>query len=69
MARGLLPKTPIMQIPYDLEFVSNRPTAGVRAVALGERFPVARGAKRREPDAGDAFLRWLHGLLSRLERR
>ena len=28
-----------MQIPYDLEFVENRPAVAVRAVALDETYP------------------------------
>jgi len=54
-----------MQIPYDLEFVHNRPTAVVRAVALDDSFALR---KRREPDAFDAILAWLHRLIGRLEK-
>ena len=67
MARRLLRFPSIMQIPYDLEFVHNRPTAGVRAVALDDSYALARG--RREPDVFDSMLRWLHRLISRLERK
>jgi len=56
-----------MQIPYDLEFVHNRPTAGVRAVALDDSYALARG--RREPDVFDAMLRWLHRLIGRLDKK
>jgi|RhiMetdeSRZDD1v2_1073273.scaffolds.fasta_scaffold00993_16 hypothetical protein len=56
-----------MQIPYDLEFVHNRPTATVRAVALEDSFSLAR--RRREPDVFDAMLRWLHRLIGRLEKK
>ena len=55
-----------MQIPYDLEFVHNRPTAGVRAVALDDSYALAR--RRREPDMFDAILSWLHRLIGRLDK-
>jgi hypothetical protein len=55
-----------MQIPYDLEFVHNRPTAGVRAVALDDSYALAR--RRHEPDMFDAILAWLHRLIGRLEK-
>ncbi|MET0619819.1 MAG: hypothetical protein ABW056_06045 [Thermoanaerobaculia bacterium] len=60
-----------MQIPYDLEFVENRPTVHVRAVALDETYPFghSRGDARREGDVFDALLRWVHGMISRLESR
>ncbi len=68
MARRLLRQRSIMQIPYDLEFVENRPT--VRAIALREPFPAWRHeTAQREPDALDSILRWIHRLLSRLEKR
>jgi len=66
VARRLLRFPPIMQIPYDLEFVHNRPTAGVRAVALDDSYALAR--RRREPDMFDAILAWLHRLIGRLEK-
>jgi hypothetical protein len=69
VARRLLLKTAIMQIPYDLEFVNSRPSVTARAVALDETFPLGRSAKRREPDAFDALLAWLHRLVTRLEHR
>jgi hypothetical protein len=69
VAWGLLLKVPIMQIPYDLEFVNTRPTTAVRAVVLDESFPLARSGRRHEPDAFDALLAWLHRLLTRLENR
>lgn len=57
-----------MQIPYDLEFVENRPT--VRAIAMQESFPAWRSERRvREEDAFDALLRWVHRLLRRFEKR
>ncbi len=58
-----------MQIPYDLEFVENRPTVQVRAVALDETFPFGRSRAKARPegDAFDALLRWVHGVITRLE--
>jgi hypothetical protein len=59
-----------MQIPYDLEFVQNRPS--VQAIAIGEPFPALRAGhpeRVREQDAFDALLRWAHRLISRLEKR
>ncbi len=67
VARRLLPNTSIMQIPYDLEFVHNRPTAAVRAVALDDSYSLAR--RRREPDVFDSILAWLHQLIGRLEKK
>ena len=67
VARRLLRIPSIMQIPYDLEFVHNRPTATVRAVALEDSFSLAR--RRREPDVFDAMLCWLHRLIGRLEKK
>jgi hypothetical protein len=67
MARRLLLAEGIMQIPYDLEFVENRPT--VRAIALHEPFPAWRPERRRQEDAFDALLRWMHRLLQRFEKR
>ena len=69
VAWGLLLKEPIMQIPYDLEFVNTRPTGAVRAVALHESFPLDRSGRRHEPDVFDALLAWLHRLLTRLDNR
>jgi len=66
VARRLLPNRHIMQIPYDLEFVHNRPTAGVRAVALDDSYSLRR---RREPDAFDTILAWLHRLIGRIEKK
>jgi hypothetical protein len=61
----------IMQIPYDLEFVENRPTVQVRAVAMDETYPFghSRSLARPEGDVFDALLRWVHGVISRLESR
>jgi len=66
MARGLLFLMVIMQIPYDLEFVENRPTVRVRAVALSEPFPAWRN--ERPKDGFDALLEWVHRLLRRFEQ-
>ena len=61
----------IMQIPYDLEFVENRPTVQVRAVAMDETYPFSRSRPNARPegDVFDALLRWVHGRISRLESR
>lgn len=57
-----------MQIPYDLEFVENRPT--VRAIASRAPFPAWRSElPTRDGDAFDALLRWVHQFLRRLEKR
>ncbi len=57
-----------MQIPYDLEFVENRPT--VRAIAMSEPSAPWRVARPgREQDAFDVLLRWVHRMLRRLEER
>jgi hypothetical protein len=70
VARGLHPPIGIMQIPYDLEFVENRPTVQVRAVALDDTYSYgrARGQARRE-DAFDALLRWVHRMITRLDNK
>ncbi|HEY1434958.1 MAG TPA: hypothetical protein VGG65_06255 [Thermoanaerobaculia bacterium] len=55
-----------MQIPYDLEFVENRPTVAVRAVAL--RQPLWRGERPAgQRDAFDRLLHWAFRLLRRFE--
>ena len=60
----------IMQIPYDLEFVENRPTVQVRAVALDDTYPFARSRKgRTEKDVFDALLHWVHRVISRLDSK
>jgi len=53
-----------MQIPYDLEFVENRPRVAVRALALHESGAIPR----RERDVFDVLLAWVHRLLNRLEK-
>ena len=56
-----------MQIPYDLEFVENRPA--VRAITLHAPYPSWRaGHPRRQEDGFDALLRWVHRLLQRFEK-
>lgn len=72
MARRLHRFVCIMQIPYDLEFVENRPRVDVpaRAVVMHEPHGEWRGPEARsEEDAFDALLRWVHGVISRLEGR
>ena len=54
-----------MQIPYDLEFVENRPRVAVRAVALDR--PRVPGSER-QPDVFDALLAWVHRMLRRFEK-
>src|SRR4051812_459697 len=57
-----------MQIPYDLEFVENRPVVGAKAIALPEHPAAWLGAGRPgADDAFDALLRWAHRLLRRME--
>jgi hypothetical protein len=59
-----------MQIPYDLEFVENRPRVPARAIALAKPLPGWHGGRRvREPDVFDALLRWAHRLIGRIENR
>jgi hypothetical protein len=57
-----------MQIPYDLEFVENRPVVGPRAVALRVPAPMWRGERAPEQrDALDRVLHWAFRLLRRFE--
>jgi hypothetical protein len=61
-------KMSAMQIPYDLEFVENRPTVAARSVAL----PAPASAWRSERpeaqrDAVDRLLHWAFRLLRRFE--
>jgi hypothetical protein len=57
-----------MQIPYDLEFVENRPRVPARAIALAKPLPGWNGGRRvREPDVFDALLLWAHRLIGRIE--
>lgn len=58
-----------MQIPYDLEFVENRPTVAVRAVAMRHPMAVGRGERPRAGHHGmDALLHWAFRLIRRFER-
>jgi hypothetical protein len=58
-----------MQIPYDLEFVENRPAIAARAVALREPIVALRaGRPGREHDAMDALLQWVFRMLRRFEK-
>jgi hypothetical protein len=59
-----------MQIPYDLEFVENRPRVEppVRAAVLPDAYgdwPADR--TRSEEDAFDVLLRWVHRVITRME--
>jgi len=57
-----------MQIPYDLEFIENRPTVVARAAVL--RQPIVIGRAERpagQRDAVDRLLHWAFRLLRRLE--
>jgi hypothetical protein len=68
MARRLLHWKVIMQIPYDLEFVQNRPTVAVRAVALRQPMQAWRGERSRSEHHGvDALLHWAFRLIRRFE--
>ena len=68
MARRLLHEKDIMQIPYDLEFVENRPTVAIRAVALRQPTPAWRGERSRSEHHGmDALLHWAFRLIRRFE--
>jgi hypothetical protein len=63
-------KTSIMQIPYDLEFVENRPTVSARAVAIAPPAPVWRAERPvSQHDAVDRFLHWAFRFLRRFEGR
>jgi hypothetical protein len=58
-----------MQIPYDLEFVENRPLVAAKVVALQKQPTVWLGAGRAEQDQDvlDAVLLWMHRLVRRME--
>jgi len=59
-----------MQIPYDLEFVENRPLVGAKAVALPKEPTVWLGAGHSgDQDVLDSILRWAHRLLRRMDER
>ena len=56
-----------MQIPYELEFVENRPTVAARAVALRPA-PAWRGERPAgQRDALDRLLHWAFRILRRYE--
>ncbi len=58
-----------MQIPYDLEFVENRPTVAVRAVALRQPLPAWRDRRPvGQRDALDRLLYWAFRVVRRLDR-
>jgi len=57
-----------MQIPYELEFVENRPTVSARAVALPAPAPVWRaGRTAGHRDALDRLLDWAFRIVRRLD--
>lgn len=57
-----------MHIPYDLEFVENRPTVAPRAVALRQPLPAWRSERPAgQRDALDRLLHWAFRLLRRFE--
>ena len=58
-----------MQIPYDLEFVENRPTISVRAAAMRQPMSGWRAERSRSGHHGmDALLHWAFRLIRRFER-
>lgn len=64
-------KERIMQIPYDLEFVENRPTVTARtahAAAIHPHVPAWRSDRPAgQRDALDRLLHWAFRLLRRFE--
>lgn len=62
----------IMQIPYDLEFVENRPRVEVQARAIAIQDPYAwngtKARSREDADAFDLLLRWVHRQIGKLEK-
>lgn len=59
-----------MQIPYDLEFVENRPVVPVYATAAAKRPPMRSGAELPPPhDTIDRLLQWAFRVLRRFESR
>lgn len=54
-----------MQIPYDLEFVENRPLVPVPVP--GKRTPIRSEALPESHDAIDRLLRWAFRILRRFE--
>jgi hypothetical protein len=60
----------IMQIPYDIEFVENRPTVAARAVPLHQPMAVWRDDRSSgQRDALGRLLHWAFRLLRRFETR
>lgn len=58
-----------MQIPYDLEFVENRPRIVVRAVALHDPHAVWPSERPKDQqDVFDVLLAWAHRLLRRFDK-
>ncbi len=59
-----------MQIPYDLEFVENRPVVSVDVAAAARRAPLRRPDALPPPhDAIDRLLQWAFRILRRFESR
>ncbi|HTR03380.1 MAG TPA: hypothetical protein VMN82_09325 [Thermoanaerobaculia bacterium] len=58
-----------MQIPYELEFVENRPTVAARAVALPAPAPVWRARPAGHRDALDRLLDWAFRVVRRFDGR
>ena len=59
-----------MQIPYELEFIENRPTVSAPAIPMHEAFPVWPDPRTRsKQDVFDRLLLWAFRTLRRLEQR
>jgi hypothetical protein len=59
-----------MHIPYDLEFVENRPTVAFRAITLAPPQAATHGERSsHRPDAIDRLLYWAFRVLRRFESR
>ncbi len=56
-----------MQIPYDIEFIENRPMVHARAAALHPQLPAWRSDRSGQRDALDRLLHWAFRLLRRFE--
>ena len=56
-----------MHIPYDLEFVENRPAVASRSVALPHPAPWRSERPSEQRDAVDRLLHWAFRLLRRFE--
>ena len=58
-----------MQIPYDLEFVENRPTVRVQAIAMRQPLsPWSGNPAARRHDVFDRLLLWAFRTLRRFEK-